>query len=209
MKMISIMARTNLSIEEAVFDDFSAQAGKRNMTLFAFANDSLSTISKIVSEGGDPTEVYAIWKILTILREVDVITLPSDFVERLIERQCAADKERLLQDFRDLGASIVGLLKMEADDIAGLTRLAKDFSFITPIKHFAVSNGQNGNIQVDVVGAGKRIETTECSSEFLKTILNEYGYSITKVELHPGAIRIWAQRRNQERKEAYTTAEAW
>ena len=80
------MARTNLSIDRKVFDEFSAQAQRKNMTLFAFANESLSAISRISAEGGDPAEMYRIWRVLTILRQVDVITLPSGFVEELIFR---------------------------------------------------------------------------------------------------------------------------
>ena len=80
------MARTNLSVDRKVFDEFSAQAARKNMTLYAFANQSLLTIANIAAEGGDPSQVYPIWKVLSILKQVDVITLPSDFVEQMIEK---------------------------------------------------------------------------------------------------------------------------
>ena len=80
------MVRTNLSIDKEVFEEFAAEADRRKMTLFAFANESLSAITKISQEGGNPDEFYKIWRVLTILRQVDVITLPSDFVDDLIER---------------------------------------------------------------------------------------------------------------------------
>ncbi len=166
------------------------------MTLFAFANESLTSIAKIAAEGGNPADLYQTWRVLTILKEVDVIPLPSDFVEGLIRELYVADKESVLLKFRELGASVVGLLKIAADDIESLTTLAKDFSAIIPIKLFSMSEKQNGAIEVDVVGAGKGVETTECSSEFLKSILNGYGYSVTREELNRGAIRLWAQKRN-------------
>jgi hypothetical protein len=190
------MARTNLSIDRKVFDEFSAQAQRKNMTLFAFANESLSAISKISAEGGSPSEMYQIWHVLTILRQVDIITLPSDFVEELIDKLYEADKEATLSRFRELGASIVGLLKMATEDLTGLSDLAHDFGFIIPIKHFSLTPKKDGTVEVDVVGAGKGIQTTICSTEFLKAILNGYGYDVVKEEIHAGAIRLWAQARN-------------
>jgi hypothetical protein len=174
------MARTNLSIDRQIFEEFAAEAEKRNMTLFAFANESLSAITKISQEGGDPDEFYKIWRVLSILRQVDVITLPSDFVEDLIEKLFKADTPATKAKFRDLGTSLVGLLKMAAENIEDLSPLAKDFGFFIPIKHFSITKLKTGLLQVDVVGAGKAIETTECSAEFLKSIITGYGYAITK-----------------------------
>jgi hypothetical protein len=190
------MARTNLSVDRRVFDEFSSQAQRKNMTLFAFANESLSAISKISAEGGSPSEMYRIWRILSILRQVDVITLPSDFVEELIERLYQTNKEATLGKFRELGASVVGLLKMVTEDLAGLSDLAQDFGFIIPIKRFSTTTNKDGTVEIDVVGAGKGLETTLCSAEFIKAILNGYGYDVTKEETHAGAIRLWARRRS-------------
>jgi len=188
------MVRTNLSIDKAVFEEFAAEADRRKMTLFAFANESLSAITKISQEGGNPDEFYKIWRVLTILRQVDVITLPSDFVDDLIERLFKVDSSGTKAKFRELGASLVGLLKMAAENIEDLAPLAKDFGFIIPIKHFALTTPKPGLVQVDVVGAGRAIETTQCSAEFLKAIIEGYGYAVIKEDLHPGTIRLVAER---------------
>lgn len=188
------MARTNLSIDRTVFEEFAAEADRRKMTLFAFANEGLSSITKISREGGDPEEFYKIWRVLAILRQVDVITLPSDFVEDLIERQYKSDAAGTKAKFRELGTSLVGLLKMAAEDLEDLSPLASDFGFFIPIKHFALAKVKDGVVQVDVVGAGKGIETTQCSSEFLKAIVSGYGYVVRKEELHPGTIRLVAEK---------------
>ncbi len=188
------MVRTNLSIDKAVFEEFAAEADRRKMTLFAFANESLSAITKISQEGGNPDEFYKIWRVLSILRQVDVITLPSDFVEDLIERLYRSDAALTRAKFRELGTSLVGLLKMAAEDIEDITPLAKDFGMFIPIKHFDLRASKDGRLQLDVVGAGKGIETTECSSEFLKAILAGYGYAVEKEDLHPGTIRILAEK---------------
>jgi len=188
------MVRTNLSIDKGVFEEFAAEADRRKMTLFAFANESLSAITKISQEGGNPEEFYKIWRVLSILREVDVITLPSDFVEDFIERLYKDDPQLTRSKFRNLGTSIVGLLKMAAENIEDLTPLAKDFGFFIPIKHFELRKLKDGTVQVDVVGAGKTAETTECSAEFLKSILAGYGYAVIREELHPGTMRLQAEK---------------
>ena len=188
------MARTNLSVDKAVFEEFAAEADRRKMTLFAFANEALSSITKISREGGDPEGFYKIWRVLTILRQVDVITLPSDFVEDLIERQYRSDAAATKAKFRELGASLVGLLKMAAEGIEDLSPLAKDFGFFIPIKHFSLAMVKEGEVQVDVVGAGKGVETTQCSSEFLKAIVLGYGYGVKTEEIHPGTSRLVAEK---------------
>jgi hypothetical protein len=192
------LARTNLSIDKQVFEEFAAEADRRNMTLFAFANESLSAITKISQEGGNPDEFYKIWRILSLLRQVDVITLPSDFVEELIEGQYRADARATKERFRDLGTSLVGLLKMAAESIEDLAPLAKDFGFFIPIKHFGISKLKTGDLEIDVVGAGKAMETTECSAEFLKAIISGYGCAVTKEELHPGTIRILVEKTGRD-----------
>lgn len=187
------MARTNLSIDRQVFEKFAAEADRRKMTLFAFANEALSDITKISQEGGTPDQFYKVWRILAILKEVDVITLPSDFVDELIQSLYRTDPAKTRARFRDLGTSLVGLLKMLAEDVMELSPLARDFGFIVPIKYFEIKS-TDSRVNVDVVGAGKAIETTTCSSEFLKAILVGYGYAVTKEELHAGTIRLVAQR---------------
>jgi hypothetical protein len=188
------MVRTNLSIDKAVFEEFAAEADRRKMTLFAFANESLAAITKISREGGNPDEFYKIWRVLSILRQVDVITLPSDFVDDLIERLYRVDSAATRTRFRELGASLVGLLKMAAESIEDLGPLARDFGFFIPIKHFALTAPKPGMVQVDVVGAGKAIETTQCSAEFLKAIIEGYGYAVVREDLHPGTIRLVAEK---------------
>ncbi len=188
------MVRTNLSVDKGVFEEFAAEADRRRMTLFAFTNDALSAVTKVSREGGTPEEFYKIWRVLSILREVDVITLPSDFVEDFIERLYKADPALTKSKFRELGASLVGLLKMAAENVEDLTPLAKDFGFFIPIKHFELRRVRDGNVQVDVVGAGKALSTTECSAEFLKSILVGYGYTVTREELHPGTMRLLAEK---------------
>jgi len=190
------MARTNISVDQAVFNEFSSEAQRQNKTLFAFANESLSTIAKIAAEGGNPVDLYNMWRAVTLLKQFDVITFPSDFIDELISKDYARDKEGMLKMFRDLGSQIVGVLKIAAEDLDELSALVKNFAGLLPLKQFTlVAKEDKNKVEIDVVGAGRKIESTECALEFLTSVLNGYGYRVTKKEVNVGTIRVWASRR--------------
>jgi hypothetical protein len=190
------MARTSISVDLNVFEEFSAQAKLKDKTLFAFANESLSTVSRISAEGGDPSELYDLWRMISLLKQVDVITLPSEFVDELIAKQYATDREGLLRMFSELGSRLVGILKIAARDIDGLAELGRDFVMLLPLKQLKISKSPDGDgIEIQIVGAGRRIESTECSYALLQSILNGYGYTVTKREINIGTIMAWASKR--------------
>jgi len=191
-----LVARTNISVDQGVFDEFHSEAKRRDKTLFAFANESLSAIAKISGEGGDPAELYRFWRSVALLKQADVITLPSDFVDELIAKQYASDKESLLKMFSDMGSNLVGVLKIAARDLDQLADLARDFTALLPIKQFKLSRSPDDDVvEIGIVGAGRRMESTECSFVFLQSILNGYGYRVTKHEMNVGTIRVVASRR--------------
>jgi len=191
-----LVARTNISVDHEVFEEFSSQAKRKDKTLFAFANESLSAVAKITAEGGDPSDLYRFWSSVALLKRVDVITLPSDFVDELIAKQYASDKEGLLKMFSDLGSQLVGVLKIAAKDLDEVADLAQDFTALLPIKQFKISRTEEGDVlEIGIVGAGRRIESTECSFVFLQSILNGYGYTVTKHETSVGTVRVWASNR--------------
>lgn len=189
------MPRANLYVDAGIFHQFTTEAERQNKTLYAFTNETLSSVSKICAEGGSPSQLYPLWRCLAVLKQVDVMTLPSDFIDDLIEKIYIADKPAALKMFRDLGASVVGLLKIAAEDLDGLASLAKDFMLIIPIKQFKIVKEENeGSIRIEIVGAGRKISSTECSFEFLKAILDGFGYSVAKSEIGTGTMRVWASR---------------
>src|SRR2546428_13769912 len=139
------MARTNISVDQAVFEEFSSQAKLKDKTLFAFANETLSAVAKISAEGGDPSELYGLWRTISLLKQVDVITLPSDFVDELIATQYASDKENLLKMFRELVSKLAGVLKIAARGIDGVSRIWRDFTMVLPLKQLTICKSHNGH----------------------------------------------------------------
>ncbi len=194
------MPRNSLSIDSNVADEFSVQAERAGKTLYTFANEWLDTASKISSSGGTAKDILEKWRVFSILDDIEVITLPADFVEKLIADLHVIQKENLFKTFGKLGADLVNLMKMAAPDIEQLAVLAREFEAILPTKRIEISRTDGNSIIVNVVGAGRRIETTECSFEFVKAILNGYGYSISSQDIGIGTIRIQATKRGlQER----------
>ena len=183
------MTRSSISVDTNISEEFSLQAERAGKTLYTFANEWLNAASRISAEGGTADEIAGNWRIFSVLKQVDVITLPADFVEDLIANLYTLEKEKLFETFSKLGSDLVSFMKMAAPDMGQLAVLAKEFAGIIPTKRIDIRTDGNG-IQVDIVGAGRRIETTECSSEFVKSILIGYGYRITSQEMGIGVIRI-------------------
>jgi hypothetical protein len=189
------MARTNISVDQNIFDAFSVEAARQNKTLFAFANESLSVLTKVASEGGSPSDLYSMWRSMTLLKQFDVITLPADFVDDVTAELYASHKEATLKRFSEIGSRFVTVLKIFAPELSDLTAVEKDFRGLLPIKQLAIKDQGKGSFEIDVVGAGRRIESTECAREFLIAIVRGYGYTVTRQETNIGTIRLWATSR--------------
>jgi hypothetical protein len=189
------LVRANISVDKPVFDDFAAQAMLEGKTLFAFTNEWLDAAAKVSAQGGKAKDVLNLWRSNAILKQFDTIALPSDFVDDLIEKMYATGKEPLLKAFSDLGKELVGVLKIVASNLEELSDVVKDFTPFTPIKRFEIRTANNRSTEINIVGVGKKIESTECCFEFLKAVLNGYGYEVSSHELYPGTIRLTAVRR--------------
>ena len=183
------MTRSSISVDTNISEEFSLQAERAGKTLYTFANEWLNAASRISAERGTAGELVGNWRVFSVLKQVDVITLPADFVEELITSLYALEKENLFKKFGKLGSDLVSFMKMAAPDMSQLTVLARQFAEIIPIKRMDIKTGGSA-IEIDVVGAGRRIETTECSLEFVKAILIGYGYRITSQEMGIGVLRI-------------------
>jgi hypothetical protein len=191
------MARTNLAVDRNIFDEFSEEAEKKNKTLSAFANESLSVIAKVSSEGGTPSELYGLWQSTRLLKQIDVVTLPSDFVDEIIAKMFSFNKEDTLRLFSDLGGRLVSVLKIAAGDIFELSKLEEKLGGLLPIKQLTIREQTGkGTLEINVVGAGRRIESTECAREFLISVVRGYGYSVSKQETNIGTIRLWVTQKS-------------
>jgi len=122
-------------VDDAVFDEVSMQAHKQGRTLYAFMNEALSAMAKICEGGGNPSELFEMWRLTSTLKLLEVITLPSDFVDDMIVELYHTDKEALLRKASELGSRLVEPLQIIAGDLDSLSELAKDLKLIMPSKN--------------------------------------------------------------------------
>jgi hypothetical protein len=182
--------RTSLSVPRDVGDQFTAQADRAGKILYSFASEWLDAASKISARGGTAKGTLELWNLCSMLRDAEVIPLPADFVEGLISDLYAVDKESVRERFHKMGSGLVSLLKIAAPNVEELALLAKEFAGFIPAKRIEIKRTGNKSLMVNVVGAGRRFETTECSFEFVRAVLKGYGYSVVSQDLGIGTIRI-------------------
>jgi hypothetical protein len=201
-------SRVSISVDRDIGEEFSLQAGRTGKTLYTFANEWLATAAKIASEGGTSEATMDEWKVCSMFKDEEVVPLPADFVEELVEGLCEVDREKAVRTFGILGDRLVSLLKIHASDVEQLADLAKGFARIASLKRLDLEKINGDSIVLSVVGAGRKFEVTECAFEFVKSILNGYGYAITSHELGVGTIRVEARRRGEsaERKQVLVPA---
>ncbi len=186
--------RVNISISKDVFEEFSFQAKRNKRTLYSFANEALSVVAKISSEGGSASEIYKFWRSLSLMKTVDVFAFPSDLADEIIARLYSLDKHGIMRTFNEAGSRFGGFLKVFAEGIDELHKLVQDVSFILPLRQFNFTK-KNDTIEIAVIGAGRRIESTECFFEFIKSILSSYGYVIVSSEIGIGTVLATAKSR--------------
>ena len=203
MKTKSVVAekprhpRISISVDRDTGEEFSTQAERAGRTLSAFAKEWLAAATKISAEGGTAGGTMGEWKVCNVFRDVEVIPLPAEFVERLVEKLCESDKGEALRTFSALGTELASLVKIYAPNVDQLADLARGFAGIAPLKRLDIDRLDDASIVVSAVGAGRKFEVTECAYEFVKSILGGYGYAITGRELGVGTIRVQAKRRTQ------------
>jgi len=189
--------RISISVDRGIGEGFSLQADRTGRPLHSFANEWLAAASKISAQGGTADRIEEEWKVFSLFKDVEVIPLPAEFVERVVEGLCQTDKEKALRTFGSLGESLVDLLKIYAPNIDQLADLAKGFAGVAPLKRLDIERTSAGSIVLSVVGAGRKYEVTECAFEFVRAVLAGYGYAVTAYELGVGTIRVEANREGQ------------
>jgi len=60
------------------------------------------------------------------------------------------------------------------------------FSLMLPLKRFNIVRKSSETVEISIVGAGRWKDSTECTFEFLSSILNGYGYTIINHDLNVG-----------------------
>jgi hypothetical protein len=199
----------SISVDRSTGEEFCTQAENVGRLLSVFANEWLTTASRISAEGGTADRALDGWRVSNFFRDLEVIPLPAEFVEEFVEGLCQSDRDSALKTFSDLGTKLVSLLKVYAPDVDALADLARGFAGMAPLKKLVIERPDGNSVAVYIVGAGRKFEVTECAFEFLRSILSGYGYVVTSHDLGVGVIRVEARRRGLPPDVAPVPASTW
>lgn len=188
------MVRTNISIDERIADELSIEASKRNKTLYAFANESISAVLSVCKNGGNPSEVFAAWKLGKMLREIDAVPVLGNLLEKMIRKLYERDKDWLEKAWFDEGQRIGTYLQMSFDSLENLFSAIDEFSGLLPLKRIEVRRMSEpdgkSTFLLRVVGAGLSIEATSCAEQLIAGIVGTYSWSIRKSKISEGILEL-------------------
>ena len=191
------MSKASVHLDGPSRVEIASTARSEEKTIRAFVNEWLLVAAKLSKQGWNPTKLESLCNSFTLMKEMDAITLPSDFVDELVAREYNTDKQGLFQMFREMGSQIATVVKIDSPNVHDLAKVANEFLSLLPLKLFKIStDDKEESLEIVVVGAGKRIESTECAFEMLEAFLNSYGYSVTKRQINIGTIMVQASRHN-------------
>lgn len=193
------MRRASVRLDGQSSAEISLIAKSEEKTIRAFVNEWLFVAARLSKQGWSPSKLESLTSAFMLMKETNAITLPSDFVDELIAREYKTDKQGLFKMFREMGSQIAGIVKIDSPSIHEFAKVANDFLLLLPLKMFRVSTDKKeSSVEVIVVGAGKRIESTECAFEMLEAFVNSYGFSVTDRKINAGTIFMQASRHGSE-----------
>lgn len=187
------MPRTNIAIADEVADRLSAEAMKRNKTLYAFANESLEAVISVCRLSGEPSEVLPSWKMGRLLKEVDAVPVPGDLMEKLLKKLFEKDRDWLLEVWATEGRRIGHYLQMGYQDLSRLSQAAVEFQGLLPLKRVearSLEGEGKPRMVLRAVGAGLSSESTTCAEHFIRGIVESYGWSVGSSKVAEGILEL-------------------
>ncbi|MCL7401254.1 MAG: hypothetical protein LZ168_00490 [Thaumarchaeota archaeon] len=184
------MARVSLAVEAEVAQALSKLAEEKHMTLYSLTNQILKTAIELLRENLEIQDLKDLLLGYTILRDLDAVVLPSDFMDSLISELYTRDKELVLKKFRQLGRDVGKYLKVYTESFEDLLQLAHKVGRFFPLKRLESRYISREQYELVIVGVGRRIESTECVYEAMNGILEEYDVKIIEGEMTKGLIKV-------------------
>ncbi len=197
------MPRTNISIADDVADRLSEQALKRNKTLYAFANESLEAVISICKLSGEPSDVLPSWKLGRMLKDVDAVPLPGDLLEKIIKKLYDSDRDWLLKTWFAEGRRIGSYLSMGYQELPSLAQAAVEFHGLLPLRRLEFGSieatDSRPHMSVRAIGAGISLEATTCAEQFIRGVVDAYGWAVKTSKTAEGIIELQI---SKERKQS-------
>lgn len=184
------MGRSSIAVDSSIAEQLSKLAEEKHMTLYSLTNQILQVSLEMLREDYEPMDLKNLWQVYRILRDVDAVVLPADFMDTLIAELYRTNKDELLKRFYQLGRDVGKYLQVVSEEFDAILHIAQKVSRFFPLKKVEFKYLSNDTYEVSVVGAGGRVETTWCMYEALRGILEEYGANIKDESVTKGLIRV-------------------
>jgi hypothetical protein len=196
------MPRTNISIADEIADGLSEQALKRNKTLYAFANESLEAVISVCKLSGEPSEVLPSWKMGRMLKEVDAVPLPGDLLEKIIKKLYETERDWLLKTWFAEGRRIGSYLSMGYQELPNLAQAAVEFQGLLPLRRLEFRNVETTDsktqMAVRAIGAGISMEATTCAEQFIRGVVDAYGWTVKNSKTAEGMIELQVSKEKRQ-----------
>ncbi|MCS7146436.1 MAG: hypothetical protein RMJ28_00990 [Nitrososphaerota archaeon] len=160
------------------------------MTLFSLTNQILETSIMLMKMGVDFQGLRNLVSVLKILKDVDAVVIPSDFLDKLIAELYKNNQREIQGSFKQLGGELAEYFKLEAMDIEKLVTLAQTLSTFFPLKRVSLRRLDHSSYELSAVGVGGRLESTVCVYYFIEGVLEKYGFEIQDKTISRGLINI-------------------
>ncbi|MEM0381786.1 MAG: hypothetical protein QW059_00350 [Nitrososphaerota archaeon] len=184
------MYRSTLSVNGEIAKELLALAREKNMTLFSLTNQILETAILLMKMGVDFQGLRNLVGVMKILRDVDAVVIPSDFLDKLILELYKNNAKDLQNAFKQIGMELAEYFKLEAMDIEKLVSLAQTLSNFFPLKRVSLRRLNHTTYELSAVGVGGRIESTTCVYYFVEGVLEKYGLEIQDKTISKGLINV-------------------
>ncbi|MEM2024325.1 MAG: hypothetical protein QXG69_06015 [Candidatus Caldarchaeum sp.] len=184
------MVRASLAVDAEVAEALSKLAEEKHMTLYSLTNQILKTSLELIRENLEIQDLKNLLTAYWILRDLDAVVLPSDFMDTLIAELYTKDRESVLKKFRQLGKDVGKYLKVHANSFEELLQLGRTVGRFFPLKKLEVKYISHNTYEIAIVGVGGRFESTQCVFEAMKGILDEYGLTTSEETITKGLIKV-------------------
>ncbi len=190
------MPRTNIAIDKQLAFRLADISEKNNKTVYAMANEMLSSCMDLMDKGGNVSDMPKFWEIIKIMKDVDAVPVPGNLMEEIIDRLYAYDKEWLMKIGRKQGEELGLYLSTFYPSIFDLINSSKGvLTQIFPIKRFDLESlkksGETTIFTFKTAGVGRSKETAEFVNEVLKGLFSIYNeVTICNCQVNTGVLEI-------------------
>ena len=191
------MTKQDVYIKADTAQSLAAKASTEGKTLFAFTNEILDIVLRVLREGGSPDEIFAAWKTSRLSREVDGASfVPRNLIWKMVERLYRIDPEWMLAEWLDTGRRLGERLRKFYSTLEELRVGFSGIQSLVAEQGFELRRlgKQEGHQVVELrVVTDLSPAWAACADALLTGILGAYSFRATERQVEGRSIQITAR----------------